>query len=79
MSDYDGPFALMIGDKIFVDWVCVCGFEFSASHDGGVKQVLCPDCGRWIDATPVRDELERVKQRNKEVIRREARTGTDTN
>lgn len=71
------------GGRIFSDWQCECGENFSTNSAADVEAVECPGCGRSLELAPIRAELERVRldfQKEKEsaIVKGECVTGRDT-
>lgn len=58
------------GDRIFSDWSCECGHQFSTKRWAEVKVVRCPECGHAYDMEPIKAELERARR---EAIEEEGR------
>lgn len=70
------------GARIFSDWRCCCGHEYSTNRHADVGEVRCPQCGHANDMEPIKAEFERARRdalRDEEARRTEedARSTTD--
>lgn len=50
------------GDRIFSDWSCECGHEFSTNRHADVDVVRCPRCRHAYSMEPIKAELDRARR-----------------